>query len=128
LHGQAARILVSAEQIGGCSEIIHGETSRMRTALLVIACLCLWGAPGRAGLVAPDDRVGGHKGLTYFDLMRLVVTDLAPDSAGGEGNAHQIVNYRHIEARTIKPIPTVPFRSNIFFRSKYTPVANAGSL
>ena len=77
----------------------------MKTALLVIACLCCWSACARAGLVKPSDPVAGHAGLTYFDLMKLVVTDLEPDSADNEPKAHQIVNYRHIEGRTFKTVP-----------------------
>jgi hypothetical protein len=75
------------------------------TALLVIGCLLSWTASGRAGLVKPSDRVAGHSGLTYFDLMRMVVTDLAPESPGGEAKAHQIVNYRHIEGKDSKTVP-----------------------
>jgi hypothetical protein len=91
----------------------------MRTALLVVACLCaclcLWTAPGRAALVEPDDPVAGHRALTYFDLMRMVVTDLAPDSAGDEGKAHQIVNYRHIEGKNYKTIPEGPVSIKYLF-------------
>ena len=91
----------------------------MRTALLVVAwlcaCLCLWTAPGRAALVEPDDPVAGHRGLTYFDLMRMVVTDLAPDSAGDEGKAHQIVNYRHIEGKNYKTVPEGPVSIKYLF-------------
>ena len=74
----------------------------MRTALLVAACLCSWTVPVRAGLVHPSDPVAGHNELTYFDLMRMVVTDLAPGGAGDEAEAHQIVSYRHIEGESSK--------------------------
>jgi hypothetical protein len=79
-----------------------------RTALLVVACLLSWTASGRAGLVKPSDAVTGHTGLTYFDLMRMVVTDLAPESAGGDPTAHQIVDYRHIEGNDSKTVPEGP--------------------
>jgi hypothetical protein len=78
------------------------------TALLVVAWLLFWTASGQAGLVQPSDPVPGHSGLTYFDLMKLVVTDLAPARAGGEATAHQIVNYRHIEGKTYKTDPAGP--------------------
>ncbi len=80
----------------------------MRTALLVIACLCCWSASGRAGLVRPNDAVAGHAGVTYFDLMKLVVTDLAPDSATDSPKAQQIVDYRHIEGKDAKTVPAGP--------------------
>jgi len=79
-----------------------------RTALLVIVCLCCWSSSGRAGLVKPSDPVAGHAGLTYFDLMKLVVTDLEPESASNEAKAHQIVNYRHIEGKDAKTDPAGP--------------------
>jgi hypothetical protein len=76
-----------------------------RLACLVVACLLSWTASGRAGLVRLSDPVAGHSGLTYFDLMRMVVTDLPPESAGDKANAHQIVNYRHIEGNDSKTVP-----------------------
>jgi hypothetical protein len=79
------------------------RTSRL--ALLVVACLLGWPASGRAGLVKPGDPVAGHSGLTYFDLMRMVVTDLTPASAGDDAEAHRIVNYRHIEGKNSKTVP-----------------------
>lgn len=80
----------------------------LRTALLAVTCLSCWTTSGRAGLVKPSDRVAGHSSLTYFDLMRMVVTDLAPESAGGEAKAHQIVTYRHIEGNDAKTDPAGP--------------------
>jgi hypothetical protein len=74
-------------------------------ACLVVACLLSWMDVGWAGLVRPSDAVAGHGGLTYFDLMRMVVTDLAPESAGAKATAHQIVNYRHIEGKDSKTDP-----------------------
>lgn len=76
-----------------------------RLACLVVACLLSWIDAGRAGLVKPSDPVAGHNGLTYFELMRMVVTDLTPESAGGEATAHQIVNYRHIEGKDSRTVP-----------------------
>jgi hypothetical protein len=74
-------------------------------ACLTVACLLSWVDAGWAGLVAPSDAIAGHGGLTYFDLMRMVVTDLAPQSADAEATAHQIVDYRHIEGKDSKTEP-----------------------
>jgi hypothetical protein len=79
-----------------------------RTALLVVACLLCWTASSQAGLVKLGDSVVGHAGLTCFDLMKMVVTDLVPESAGGDVKAHQIVNYRHIEGKDAKTVPAGP--------------------
>lgn len=52
-----------------------------------------------------DEKVPGHPGLTYFDLMKLVVTDLAPDTKGGE----ELVPFRHIEGKDSKTaVPDAP--------------------
>ncbi|WP_158814803.1 hypothetical protein [Methylocapsa sp. S129] len=50
------------------------------------------------------DTVPGHPGLTYFDLMRLVVTDLAP---GGKDGAvgHQVMPFEHIDGKEAKGDP-----------------------
>jgi hypothetical protein len=78
------------------------------TALLVVAGLLSWTATGQAGLVEPTDPVPGHDGLTYFDLMKMVVSDLTPERKDSEATAHQIVNYRHIEGKTSKTDPAGP--------------------
>jgi len=56
-----------------------------------------------AGDLSADlgDAVQGHPGLKYFDLMKLVVTDLTPD---GEG--HNLVAFTHIEGKTSRIDPT----------------------
>ena len=75
---------------------------------MIVACLWLWTAPGRADLVKPGDPVAGHAGLTYFDLMKMVVTDLTPQDVGDEGSARRIVDYRHIEGKDAKTVPAGP--------------------
>jgi hypothetical protein len=80
----------------------------MRTTLLVIALLCSWTASGWAGLVKPSDAVPGRASLTYFDLMKMVVTDLTPEGTDGEAKAHQITHYRHIEGNGAKTEPAGP--------------------
>jgi hypothetical protein len=83
-----------------------GATARAsRVACLIVACLLSWTGAGRAGLVEPSDAVPGHRGLTYFDLMKMVVTDLGPASAGAGATGQQIVNYRHIEGKDSKTEP-----------------------
>jgi len=47
------------------------------------------------------DAVAGHAGLTYFDLMKRVVTDLAPASSGG-WTGHAPVALQHIEGKDAK--------------------------
>ncbi len=76
-----------------------------RLACLVVACLLSWTDAGWAGLVEPGDAVPGHGKLTYFDLMKMVVTDLGPASPGAEATGQQIVNYRHIEGKDSKTDP-----------------------
>jgi hypothetical protein len=52
-----------------------------------------------------DEKVLGHPGLTYFDLMKHVITDLAPDTKSG----HALVPFRHIEGKASKTaIPDAP--------------------
>jgi hypothetical protein len=77
---------------------------------LILACLVSLTGPGQAGPVDLDDRVAGARGVTYFDLMKQVVTDLDSDQSGdkAEPTAHQIVNYRHIEGKDAKTDPAGP--------------------
>jgi hypothetical protein len=77
-----------------------------RTILLILACLVSLASPGKAGAVDLDDRVTGAPGVTYFDLMKQVVTDL--DNGQAEPKAHQIVSYRHIEGKDAKTDPAGP--------------------
>jgi hypothetical protein len=81
-----------------------------RIPLLILACLVSLTGPGQAGPVDLDDRVAGAPGITYFDLMKQVVTDLDSGQAEGksEPKAHQIVSYRHIEGKDAKTDPAGP--------------------
>jgi hypothetical protein len=57
------------------------------------------------GATELDEKVPGHPGLTYFDLMKLVVADLAPDTKSG----HALVPFRHIEGKDLKTaVPDAP--------------------
>jgi len=53
----------------------------------------------------PSAVVPGHPGLTYFDLMRLVVTDLDHAKSADEAKARAIAPYRHIEGDAAKTDP-----------------------
>ncbi len=70
----------------------------------------LWSMTGasRAGAINPTDRVAGNPGVTYFDLVKQVVTDLDSLPAHGEPTAHTIVPYRHIEGDKAKTVPAGP--------------------
>ena len=67
----------------------HETSLDTRTTLLILACLLSLTGAGQAGPVDLGDRVAGAPGVTYFDLMKQVVTDLDSDQA--ETKAHQIV-------------------------------------
>ena len=85
-----------------------------KTTLLILACLVSLTRPGQAGPVDLGDRVAGAPGVTYFDLMKQVVTDLDSGQAEGqaEPKAHQIVSYRHIEGKDAKTDPAGPVAVN----------------
>src|SRR5215469_12538701 len=75
-----------------------------RLALLLGSLAWLCSAP-LAGAVELNEKVPGHPGLTYFDLMKLVVTDLAPGAKSG----HVVVPFRHIEGKDLKTgVPDAP--------------------
>lgn len=68
---------------------------------------------GSAAALDPTDRVVGHPTVTYFDLVKQIVTDLdslpAPGlPRTGEPTAHTIVPYRHIEGEDAKTVPAGP--------------------
>lgn len=84
----------------------HETSLDTRTTLLILACLLSLTGAGQAGPVDLGDRVAGASGVTYFDLMKQVVTDLDSDQA--ETKAHQIVDYRHIEGKDAKTDPAGP--------------------
>lgn len=66
----------------------------MRTWL---AGLILASVAGLAQAADLGDPIPGRPGLTYFDLMKLVITDLAPAKDGATG--HAIVPFQHIEGK-----------------------------
>ena len=78
----------------------------------MVGFLCAAGA-GRAGALDPADRVPDRPTVTYFDLVKQVVTDLDSLPVPGlpearEPTAHTIVPYRHIEGDEAKTVPAGP--------------------
>jgi hypothetical protein len=67
------------------------------SVLSVVALFWLGGAPA-AGAAGLDAAIPGHPGVTAFDLMKLVVTDLARDDDGG-AVGHTIVPFTHIQGK-----------------------------
>jgi hypothetical protein len=91
-----------------------GANNSMRTIVVAIVWLLLAAVPGRAAVVDPNNPVPGHPGLTYFDLIKQIVTDLPQPGAGGEPTAHQIAAYRHIEGADAKTEPAGPVAIQYF--------------
>jgi hypothetical protein len=79
-------------------------------AAAIAALLCASHA-GRAAALDPTDHIAGHSGITYFDLVKQIVTDLDSLPAAGRAGAptaHTIVPYRHIEGEDAKTAPAGP--------------------
>ena len=75
-----------------------------RFALLLAPLLWLCTAPP-ASAAELGGTVPAHPGLTYFDLMKLVITDLALDTKSG----HTVVPFRHIDGKDSKTaVPDTP--------------------
>jgi len=81
-------------------------------AAAVTGLLCIAGA-SRAAAPDPTDHLAGHPTVTYFDLVKQIVTDLDSLPArnppkAGDPTAHTIVPYRHIEGEDAKTDPAGP--------------------
>jgi hypothetical protein len=76
--------------------------------LAVAALLCFTGTIRAAAALDPSDHVPDHASVTYFDLVKQVVTDLDDLPRRGEPTAHTIVPYRHIEGDEAKTDPAGP--------------------
>ena len=70
----------------------------MRISVLSVAASFWLGGASIAGAVPLDSVVPGHPGLTALDLVKLVVTDLAPTSDGG-AVGHKAVPFTHIQGK-----------------------------
>ena len=77
---------------------------------VVIAAAGFAGASsaGASSALDPADHVAGHPAVTYFDLVKQIVTDLDGLPVHGEPTAHTIVPYRHIEGKDAKTDPAGP--------------------
>ena len=71
---------------------------RWRRWGLLTAVLAALGhaAPAGAAVLKPTDHVPGHPGLTYADLIRQAVPDLAQNDADGQPEGHLAKTPRHI--------------------------------
>jgi hypothetical protein len=67
---------------------------------------------GASDALDPADHVAGHVNVTYFDLVKQIVTDLdalpAQGAKAGAPSAQTIVPYRHIEGKSAKTDPAGP--------------------
>jgi hypothetical protein len=79
-----------------------------RLVLLAVAGLLCIGSAGATDALNPTDHVAGHPAVTYFDLVKQIVTDLDSLPAHGEPTAHTIVPYRHIEGDDATTDPAGP--------------------
>jgi hypothetical protein len=76
----------------------------MKAAPLLIAAVLALAAASGARAADLGDKVPGHPDLTYFDLMKLVVTDLAPgDKTGAVG--HHVVPFQHVAGKDVTADP-----------------------
>jgi hypothetical protein len=97
------------------SDEITGAGMTMRRITLALALLAATIGCGSAAELNPDadrlvdasDHVAGRADVTYFDLVKLIVTDLDPIGTS-EPAAHQIVPYRHIEGKNSETVPGGP--------------------
>jgi hypothetical protein len=80
----------------------------MNGAPWVVTGLLWLSASAFADSVRPHDAVAGHSGLTYLDLMRLVVADLDAAQTQEEAKGRQIAPYRHVEGQEAKTSPAGP--------------------
>jgi hypothetical protein len=62
----------------------------------------------KAAAAELDDKVAGRADLTYFDLVKLIVTNLPPAGSADDASAHAIARYRHIEGAGAKTEPAGP--------------------
>lgn len=84
----------------------------MRKSSFCLALIsCVWAAPFAAA-AGIDDNVPGRSGLTYFDLMKLVVTDLDRNDKG-DAVGSELVPFTHIAGEKSKsdPLETIELGS-----------------
>jgi hypothetical protein len=79
-----------------------GTIALFQNSLRIAVLISLFGAmTGQAatGAIHPLDPVPGHRGLSYFNLMKLVASVLGTPTASGGAAASQIGPYRYTELR-----------------------------
>ena len=79
----------------------------MRTAIAALIGILWLAGAASAEIVELTDVLPGHPGVTYFDLMKLIVTDIEVDPPEPP-TAHTIVPYRHIEGAKARTEPAGP--------------------
>jgi hypothetical protein len=79
----------------------------MKIAILCLAFLLSFSTPSLAGVADLADTVTGHPGMTYFTLMKLVVTDLGPIGKSG-AVGHEVVPFVHIDGKDARGDPPDP--------------------
>jgi hypothetical protein len=80
---------------------------RWRRSVLLTVGLAMLSQAGPAGaaILEASAPVPGHPGLTYLDLIRLAVPDLAKNDADGQFEGHFATNPRHIGGPTYQGDP-----------------------
>jgi hypothetical protein len=81
--------------------------STVRTAIAALIGILWLASAASADTVELTDVLPGHPGVTYFDLMKLFVTDIEIDPPEPP-TAHTIVPYRHIEGTKARTEPAGP--------------------
>jgi hypothetical protein len=90
------------------------QAARILWIAVTIAAAGFAGTSGASAsdAIDPSDHVAGHPSVTYFDLVKQIVTDLddlpAQGAKAGEPTAHTIVPYRHVEGKDAKTDPAGP--------------------
>jgi hypothetical protein len=79
----------------------------VRTAIAALIGILWLAGAASADIVELTDVLPGHPNVTYFDLMKLVVTDIEVDPPEPP-TAHTIVPYRHIEGAKARTEPAGP--------------------
>jgi hypothetical protein len=79
----------------------------VRTAIAALISILWLASAALADTVELTDVLPGHPGVTYFDLMKLIVTDIEVDPPEPP-TAHTIVPYRHIEGAKARTEPAGP--------------------
>jgi hypothetical protein len=86
----------------------------MKRVATAIVCLVLAAAQGSVAATELQGQVVGRTDLTYYDLLKLMVTELPPPAGTGDPVAVTIAPYRHIEGKAAKTEPAGPVAVKYF--------------